>query len=176
MACGLASAAMTLTNTVHPPAGATALLAAVDPVVSHLGWYLLPMVLLSTVLTLASACLINNIQRRFPLYWVTPVDLSKGVTDIERTPSVSRRSYSIRRKSEDEGGTLGEGNGTENRIAITSEHILVPEHIFLAAEEKAILEILRDRLKEGAPSDEGPELTSSISKESDKSNFSKSTF
>lgn len=172
MACGLASAAMALTNTVHPPAGATALLAAVDPVVSHLGWYLLPLVLLSTVLTVASACLINNIQRRFPLYWVTPVDLSKGSTDIERTPSVSRRSYPIKRKADNEGDTLGDGNRAENRIAITSEHILIPEHIFLADEEKAILEILRDRMKEGAPSDEGPELTSSISKDSDKSSFS----
>lgn len=175
MACGLASAAMTLTNTVHPPAGATALLAAVDPVVSHLGWYLLPLVLLSAVLTVGSACVINNIQRRFPIYWVTPVDLSKGVTDIERTPSVSRRSYSLSHRTVGGGDKLGGENGTENRIVITSEHILVPEHIFLAAEEKAILEILRDRLKEGPPSDQGPELTTSISKDSDNTDFSRST-
>lgn len=91
MACGLASAAMVLTKTVHPPAGATALLAAVDPNVSRLGWYLLPLVLLSVVLTVGSACLINNVQRQFPLYWVTPLDLHKGGHDIERTASVVSR-------------------------------------------------------------------------------------
>lgn len=165
MACGLASAAMVLTKSIHPPAGATALLAAIDPSVSHLGWYLLPLVLLSAVLTLGSACLINNIQRQFPLYWVTPVDLSKGVNDIERTPSVGRVSV-------DGGETLDEG---KEEIIITSEHILVPDYLFLAAEEKGMLEILRARLKEGLPSDQDSELTSSISKGSDKTDFSKST-
>jgi len=169
LACGLASAAMTLTKTIHPPAGATALLAAVDPIVSHLGWYLLALVLLSAVLTVGSACLINNIQRQFPLYWVTPVDLSKGMsTDIERRPSV--RTVSLHK-----GDSLGEGEVSEDRIAITSEHIFVPDYLFLAAEEKGILEILRDRLKQGRRSDHDPELTLSRSKGSDKSDFSRST-
>lgn len=36
LVCGLASAAMTATNTVYPSAGPTAILAAVDPQVEHL--------------------------------------------------------------------------------------------------------------------------------------------
>lgn len=165
LACGLASSAMTLTKTVHPPAGATALLAAVDPTVSNLGWYLLPLVLLSSVLLVASACLINNIQRQFPLYWVTPVDLSKGSSDIERTPS------NVGHVSVHGSDTLGDGKESD-RIVITSEHILVPDNVFLAAEEQGILEILRDRLKEGLPSDQGPGMTPSISKDSDKTSLS----
>lgn len=169
MACGLASAAMVLTKTVHPPAGATALLAAVDPNVSRLGWYLLPLVLLSVVLTVGSACLINNVQRQFPLYWVTPLDLHKGGHDIERTASV------VSRVSGGRGDALEEGETSEDQILITSDRIIVPDYLFLATEEKGILEILRDRLNEGKPVHQGPDLTSSISKGSDKTSFSRST-
>ncbi|KAI9877048.1 MAG: hypothetical protein M1830_004942 [Pleopsidium flavum] len=168
MACGLASAAMVLTKTVHPPAGATALLAAVDPTVSRLGWYLLPLVLLSTMLTLASALLINNIQRQFPIYWFTPVDLSKGTDDVEKTPTVGRLSIGGR-------DGLSGGKESENQIIITSQRIFVPDHLFLAAEEKGILEILRDRLHEGFQSSQDLELTPAPSKSSDQTDFSKST-
>lgn len=169
MACGVASAAMVLTKTIHPPAGATALLAAVDPVISRLGWYLLPLVLISTILTLLSALVINNIQRQFPIYWFTPVDLSKGVDDVEKTGTVDRLSVSS-------AAEYKKRKELENRIIITSQRIFIPDHLYLAAEEKGVLEILRDRLHEGFPSIEGPELTATMSKNSDETDFSRSTF
>lgn len=63
---------MQVTQTTHPPAGATALLAAVDDEVVALSWYYLPVVLLSSALVLVSALIINNIQRRYPVFWLTP--------------------------------------------------------------------------------------------------------
>ncbi|KAL9588043.1 MAG: hypothetical protein Q9203_003140 [Teloschistes exilis] len=63
---------MQFTETTHPPAGATALLAAVDDDVRRLSWYLLPVVLLSCSVILATALLFNNIQRRFPVFWFEP--------------------------------------------------------------------------------------------------------
>ena len=171
MACGIASAAMVLTKSIHPPAGATALLAAVDPTVSHLGWYLVPLVLLSAVLIIASACLINNVQRQFPLYWVTPVDLSRGENDIQRTPSIVRKSV-------DAGVTLADlepGEASELEVVITARNIQVPDFLFLASEEKAFLEILRDRLKEGLPSEQDRELTLTRSRGSHTTRFFNST-
>ncbi|KAF7341428.1 HPP family protein [Mycena venus] len=64
---------MQITETTHPPAGATALLAAVSPDMYSMGWYYLPIILLSSTLVLVSALLINNIQRRYPVYWWEPV-------------------------------------------------------------------------------------------------------
>ena len=64
---------MQFTKTTHPPAGATALLAAVDDVILALGWYYLPVVLLSSTMVLVSALLVNNIQRRYPVFWWEPV-------------------------------------------------------------------------------------------------------
>lgn len=72
LSCACATALMALTGTVHPPAGATALMAVVDEDVSKLGWFLLVPLLLGCVLMLAVALLVNNIQRRFPYYWWSP--------------------------------------------------------------------------------------------------------
>ncbi|KAK6833854.1 Transmembrane protein [Apiospora arundinis] len=71
LACASATSVMALTGTVHPPAGATALLAVVDADVRGLGWFLIPIILLGCSLMFGVALLVNNIQRRFPVYWWT---------------------------------------------------------------------------------------------------------
>ncbi|CAG9956369.1 unnamed protein product [Clonostachys rosea f. rosea IK726] len=78
LACASATALMALTKTVHPPAGATALLAVTDDKIVGMGWFLLPVMMLGCVLMLSVAMLINNLMRRFPVYWWTPEDLRKG--------------------------------------------------------------------------------------------------
>lgn len=45
-----------------------------NPAVKDLGWYYLPVVLLSASLLLSSALLFNNIRRRYPLFWFSPSD------------------------------------------------------------------------------------------------------
>ena len=64
---------MQFTKTTHPPAGATALLVAVDDSIYALSWYYLPVVLLSSTMVLVSALLVNNVQRRYPSFWWEPV-------------------------------------------------------------------------------------------------------
>lgn len=69
MACPCSITAMALTGTVHPPGGATALIAVTDPSVGEIGWAFLPMVLLNCIIMLAVALLVKNIQRvRYPAY------------------------------------------------------------------------------------------------------------
>lgn len=63
---------MQITETTHPPAGASALLPSIDTDLQDLGWYYLPVILLSSTLALAVALVLNNIQRRYPLYWIAP--------------------------------------------------------------------------------------------------------
>jgi CBS-domain-containing membrane protein len=62
---------MQITDTVHPPAGATALLPAVEADITNIGWYFLPVILLSSTLILAVGLVINNIQRRYPVFWIS---------------------------------------------------------------------------------------------------------
>jgi len=149
LACGLASAAMVFAKAVYPPAGATALLAATDPTISALGWYFLPIVFLSALLILVSSLLINNIQRRYPLYWWTPADLGKeDANDIEKLPSNDGSSQ--RADSTHEGPRRGP------RITVSADHIIIPEYLQLVREEELILEVLRNRLKDDESCREGP--------------------
>ena len=63
---------MQITQTTHPPAGATALLPATNDEVWDMSWYYLPVVLLSSTMILAVALLVNNIHRRYPVFWISP--------------------------------------------------------------------------------------------------------
>ncbi|KAG7005236.1 hypothetical protein G7Y79_00021g051030 [Physcia stellaris] len=180
VSCGLASAVMTMTKTVYPPAGALALVAAVDPTLSRLGWYLLPLVLLSSISILLSSLLLNNIQRQYPQYWWTPADISKKMpgTDTEKTIDIEKdigtektinvektidneKTADIMENSDANQAASGGASSiaTENTryedareplISIHADSILVPESMFLSEEEAAVLETLRNRLR--APS------------------------
>lgn len=73
VATGTALCVMILTDTVHPPGGATALLAATSPPVIKLGWRYLPVVLLSAVIMEAWAMVWMNLGRaKYPHYWLWP--------------------------------------------------------------------------------------------------------
>jgi CBS-domain-containing membrane protein len=74
MAVSTAIAAMHLTRTLHPPGGATALIAVIGGDSVHgLGYlYALVPVGLGAVMLLAVAVLVNNIpkNRRYPEFWL----------------------------------------------------------------------------------------------------------
>lgn len=72
LSTSLAVVVMQITQTTHPPAGATALLPATDDAVWELSWYYLPVVLLSSTVILAVALVVNNLQRRYPVFWIAP--------------------------------------------------------------------------------------------------------
>jgi len=72
LSCATSVVVMQITGTTHPPAGATALLAAVNDDIRNMGWYYLPVVLLTSTLALAVALITNNIQRRYPVFWFQP--------------------------------------------------------------------------------------------------------
>ena len=76
LAVATAIAAMMVTNTTHPPGGATALIAVVGGTSVHeLGWmYVLSPVLVGVLIMLAVAVIVNNFSsnknRHYPKYWI----------------------------------------------------------------------------------------------------------
>ncbi|KAJ8070278.1 hypothetical protein OCU04_000661 [Sclerotinia nivalis] len=141
LSVGVSSAVMGLTNTIHPPAGATALLAATSPEITEIGWYLIPLVVLGSVLLVATACVVNNIQRTFPIYWWTPHSLS------------SRAEEDFGKSSESTTGveepTEIQPAHEEGTIRIDKHRIVMPNWLSLEYEERAILEVMQTRLKRG---------------------------
>jgi HPP family len=147
--CGVASALMTLTNTVHPPGGATALLAAVDPTVIAMGWWFVPTILLGSLLMMSVALLVNNIQRQYPVFWWTGKetgrrkegDIESHLTSRRLSRKLSTR-FSQRRRYSDASALLQ----LRDLIAITEEIVALPEGFTLAADEARVLQSLQRRL------------------------------
>ncbi|CBF86388.1 hypothetical protein AN2209.2 [Aspergillus nidulans FGSC A4] len=145
LACAITTMAMVLTNTVHPPAGATALLAATE--LHPVGWWLIPVMLLGCSLMLTAAMLLNNIQRRFPVYWWTPHPLSKEakakkqLQDIENAPKI---------KQESESSSSSDFEFSEPmQVVIRPGKVEWSDNLWLDADEKEVLERISERMKHG---------------------------
>lgn len=139
LACGLTTAVMALTGTIHPPAGATALVAVTHPQTAALGWFLFPVMLLGIVLMQAAALLINNIHRRFPLYWWTAQSLARPQPlDVENDRT--KQDPSVPSHYED---SLTDG---ARRLVVERGEVFIPDGVYVSADEKAVLEKIRQRM------------------------------
>lgn len=140
LACGITTALMALTGTVHPPAGATSLLAVTNAQTSGLGWFLFPVMILGVVLMQVAALLINNIQRRYPLYYWTSHSLGKP-----REPEIEEE---VPRKEGSNVPSHYEDSLTDlpRRIVVERDEIFVPAGIILTAEEREVLERISERI------------------------------
>lgn len=138
LACAITTALMAITNTVHPPAGATALLAVTQ--VPDLGWWLIPIMLLGAALMQATACLLNNIQRRFPVYWWTAHDLRKR--------EVGEDQESAREKEGGRPSTSEESfSDKPSEVVVRKGEVFIPDNLWVTAEERELLEQLSERIQ-----------------------------
>ncbi|KZM23659.1 DNA repair protein rad16 [Ascochyta rabiei] len=143
IACACASAVMLLTGTIHPPGGASAVLAATEPAITAMGWYFVGLVAWGATLMIVVGLFLNNIQRQFPVYWWTPLDIRRAKKqDIETVPDA--RGGLERRETEEE----QKYNQQYERIEITGAEVTLPETLSLNKEEAELLERLRGRLKQ----------------------------
>lgn len=139
LACAITVAFMAITNTTHPPAGATALLAVTEAF--EMGWYLVPVVLLGCVLILPVALLINNIQRRFPVYWWTPHSLARP--KLEDAESVRHEKAPSVKATESEDSITD----APEQIIIRRGEVLMPDNLWISAEEREVLERVSQRIQ-----------------------------
>ncbi|KAK4521333.1 uncharacterized protein ATC70_011948 [Mucor velutinosus] len=80
---------MQITKCVHPPGGATAVIPVTTPSFLEIKWFYIGVVVLSAVIQVFFACLINNIDRRYPVYWWAPSELPIKVNPTELTAVLS---------------------------------------------------------------------------------------
>lgn len=82
--CALASWVMSLTNTIHPPGGATAVLASTEAHVIAMGWRYIPIVLMDSALMICVALIFNNVLRQYPMYWWSPNNVGRKLRQERR--------------------------------------------------------------------------------------------
>lgn len=89
----------------------------------------------------------NNIQRKFPMYWWTPVDLRElRKADVEEAGQPRTEKN---RDSDDAARTSWDEvvKGGEPVFLITRHHVHIPDDLALDDEERAMLEVFRSKLQ-----------------------------
>lgn len=170
VACGLASVAMSITNTVHPPGGATAILACTEAQIIQLGWRFPLIMLLASVLMLGVALVFNNTLRQYPTYWWTPEEVGQALPhrrkrqvheDPEKAgPDAKAEDEHVEKIMESEAeseATLEHefSNNAEfvegiDEVVILPYKIRLPHHVVLSDEEVEVLQGLQLRVREFA--------------------------
>ncbi|EME81985.1 uncharacterized protein MYCFIDRAFT_211512 [Pseudocercospora fijiensis CIRAD86] len=160
--CALASWVMSLTNTIHPPGGATAVLASTEAAIIAMGWKFVPLVLLDSCLMVVVACLFNNLLRQYPLYWWTPGNTGRKLREEKAKPEQEREQ-----KAAEEGKAQGKAisdassdrtlrrefsnridfvDGVED-VHIRAFRIELPRYLKLEDAEVMLLEKIQERLR-----------------------------
>lgn len=174
VAAACASVVMSMTNTVHPPGGATAVLACTNASIIGLGWMFVPLVLLAGVEMLCVALMSNNILRQYPVYWWTAKDTGGklfNTREIEGDEHARLEKQGSASTIHNQASAQQEGQVTSRLDAITSQRILeresenhssventeevcitpyevrLPSHIQLGDEEVSLLKRLQERLR-----------------------------
>ncbi|KAF2170828.1 hypothetical protein M409DRAFT_18801 [Zasmidium cellare ATCC 36951] len=162
--CALASWVMSLTNTIHPPGGATAVLASTEMHVIAMGWRYIPIVLLDSVLMVCVALIFNNILRQYPMYWWSPNNTGRKlkqerreakedkVAEEKRVEEGKRPAKPISDTSSDRtlrrelSNRVDFVDGIED-VRIRPYKIQLPHHVELSDEEIMVVERIQERLR-----------------------------
>lgn len=94
------------------------------------------------------ALAINNIQRQFPVYWWTPLDVGKREVRDEETMPDARGGVEKKLTPED----IEESRET---IHVSAHNIAMPADLSLNEEEVEVLQRLKDRLRKKFDEDLG---------------------
>ncbi|KAI7279163.1 hypothetical protein KC317_g2312 [Hortaea werneckii] len=89
--CATANLVMSLTNTIHPPGSATAILACIQTDVVAMGWTYVPLVLIASVLLCSVACLFNNMLRWYPTHWRASAQVGQAYASVRREREVREK-------------------------------------------------------------------------------------
>ncbi|KAG2189206.1 hypothetical protein INT44_004348 [Umbelopsis vinacea] len=141
LSMAVALVVMQYTGTVHPPGGATALIAATQ---NENGWLYIGIIALSAAITVAIALLINNIERRWPVFWWTPkkIIITNNDETIGQTLPSGISSHELSPQSSI---TMSPAQ----RIVVSSHEIILPAHF--TQEDRDFLKSLQERLSEDRP-------------------------
>jgi hypothetical protein len=150
---------MAITKTIHPPSGATAMIAATQADITALGWYYIPVVMLSAALAIGVGLITNNIQRRYPVFWLLPERIptrkekdeakEMSITTSTTTPPAPEPTPE-EKKGSHETPTLAdiETEYRKNHVIVSRSNIFIPEFLGLEDEHIQVLDEIQQLLDE----------------------------
>lgn len=134
---------MAITKTIHPPSGGTALIAATQADIRALGWYYVPVVMLSAVLMMTIGLITNNIQRQYPMYWWTSGSLGPQQDIVKKVVVGAELSEGYESEL-----TVRDVEKAGEAIILSSEGVIIPDFLGLSYDQRAVLDELQTKIKE----------------------------
>lgn len=131
--------------------GATALIAAVQ---NEAGWLYIGIVALSAIIMIAIALLVNNVERRWPVFWWAPkkiIVINRDESDGQDIPTsvASHESSSTTHHAASSVTAPGDDDeGAHHHIVVSPTEIILPAHF--TEDDRAFLKSLQVRLSEKA--------------------------
>ena len=132
------------------------MIAATQADITALGWYYVPVVMLSASLAISVALITNNVQRRYPVFWLVPEKIhsrsekAKAAKAEAQLPSPTSEKKAEPTKVSHEGATLAdiETQYRKDHVLISKDHVHVPEYLGLEDEHTQVLQELQRLLDE----------------------------
>lgn len=150
LSVGISSVLMLITNTVHPPSGATALIPIMDDRIRMMGWWYIPVHIICSCLMIVVACITNNILRRYPTHWwteYTPADRRTGEDDEEKAMDHVSSSTSATSAQKDIECEQAHDVIKTRQLVVGVASLEIPEGFTLQPEEMALLQDIQKRLQ-----------------------------
>lgn len=142
LSVGLSSVLMSITNCVHPPAGASAILPFIEEDVRQMSWWYIPVQIISSLLTIAVGLVTNNILRRYPTHWWV------ATTPFVQDPppeahEVTTYSTALTRHAPKQRNIL---KINTDHVQISKESIEIPQEISVTTEEYEALKSIQNKI------------------------------
>ncbi|PSK56722.1 hypothetical protein B9Z65_6346 [Elsinoe australis] len=109
--------AMRLTNTVHPPGGATAALTVATSSTRTLGWWLVALVAIGTSTMVGVGLVVNNLGRKWPEFWWSPGEMGGKLPGMKK----GKKEEESEKGGDEEKGAEGSESGSELEKARSNE-------------------------------------------------------
>lgn len=129
------------------------MIAATQADITALGWYYIPVVMLSATLAIGVGLVTNNIQRRYPVFWLIPDkipsrqerrDAEKDKVEPPMVPDIKPT------KASQEAVTLADAETQfrKDHVMVSKDHIFTPEYLELEDEHMQVLAEIQRLLEE----------------------------
>lgn len=142
LSTAIASVMMNIFNCVHPPSGATALIPLIDDRIANMGWWYLPIQLVSSVVIIGIGLITNNILRRYPVYWWTSYTKPKPGDD----DSLKQDKY-----TENSINAIGSSDSyvkAHQSLIINKNEVILPDGLELSTTEMEFLYEIKLKMNE----------------------------
>lgn len=127
------------------------MIAATQADIRALGWYYIPVVMLSSVLMIGVGLVTNNLRRVYPMYWWTSVPLkAKQPEKKEGGEKFGGDGGGGNLELSDSGMTkvTVEREKGEQAVVVSVEGVSVPTFLRLSYDQRAVLDEIQTKIKD----------------------------